>query len=117
MLNGALLDILEQNGTGVMIMTEGLEEAEFFATRLTRQEVLQRMQTMATTATNVPAEVKMQLEEIDWAGWSALASQFSAPLDSDHDSLWFGVRSLVPATLMWLRVYRKNQPELFSYVP
>ena len=24
------------------------------------------------------------------------------------------LRSLVPATLMWLRVYRSNQPELFT---
>lgn len=117
MLNGPLLDILEQTGTGVLILTEGLEEAEFFATRLTRQEVLERMQTMATTATHVPSEVKVQLAEIDWAGWSALAAQFSAPGDSERDALWFGVRSLVPATLMWLRVYRSNQPELFSYAP
>lgn len=27
------------------------------------------------------------------------------------------VLTLVPATLMWLRVYRKNQPEVFEYGP
>ena len=31
------------------------------------------------------------------------------------EALWFGVRSLVPATLSWLRVYRHSHPELFTY--
>ena len=31
------------------------------------------------------------------------------------EALWFAVRSLVPATLMWLRVYRESNPELFGF--
>jgi len=115
MLSGALLGILEEAGMAIMTMTEGLDEEEFFATRLTRQEVLRQMRVMAETAANVPHEVKTQMAEIDWAGWSVLGLQLETGGGSEREALWFGVRSLVPALLMWLRVYRQNQPEFFAF--
>jgi len=96
-------------------MTEGLEQEEFFATRLTRQEVLRQMNIMAETAGNMPDEIRAILSEIDWQGWTALGIQLKIPDGFDRDALWFGVRSLVPAMLMWLRVYRQNQPEVFAF--
>jgi hypothetical protein len=33
---------------------------------------------------------------------------------AQDDALMFGVRSLVPATLTWLKVYEQAQPELFT---
>jgi hypothetical protein len=33
------------------------------------------------------------------------------------EALWFACEAMVPATLLWLRVYRQNQPELFRMAP
>lgn len=114
LLAGSLLGILEEAGSAVLIMTEGLEAEEFFASRITRQEVQRHIQVMAETSANVPLPLKEQLIEIDWVGWTMLAEQLRMMGGFEQDALWFGVRSLVPATLMWLRVYRHNSPQLFS---
>jgi len=55
--------------------------------------------------------------EIDWNGWSILGVQLKLTGSAERDALWFGVRSLVPATLMWLRVFRESTPQLFLLVP
>lgn len=114
LLSGALLGIFEEAGTAVLTLAEGVEPEEFFTSRLTQQEVLRQMRVMAETAANVPDDLKRQMVEIDWAGWSMLGMQLTLTGGFERDALWFGVRSLVPATLMWLRVYRKNTPQLFS---
>lgn len=69
---------------------------------------------MVETAANAPPELKQQMPEIDWAGWAQLNRQLTQAGGFEQDAVWFGVRSLVPATLMWLRVYRKDTPQLFS---
>lgn len=38
MLNASLLSIIEKAGVAVLILTEGLEQDEFLASRLTRAE-------------------------------------------------------------------------------
>ncbi len=114
LLAGALLGILEEAGTSILTLTEGLEPDDFFASRLTRRETLTQMRIMTKTAANLPAGIKQHMAEIDWAGWSGLGVQLTLADDFERDALWFGIRSLVPATLMWMRVYRKNSPELFS---
>jgi uncharacterized protein with HEPN domain len=112
--SGAMLGILEEAGTAIMILTEGLEPDEFFSSRITQHEVLRQMQVIAATMVNIPKDIQQEMQEIDWQGWSALGIQLNLAMDLQRDALWFGVRSLVPAMLMWLRVYRKNMPMLFS---
>lgn len=113
-VSGAMLGILEEAGTAIMILTEGIEPDEFFSSRITKQEVLRQMHVMAETAVNIPKDIQREMVEIDWQGWSAIGVQLNLAIDLQRDALWFGVRSLVPATLMWLRVYRKYMPTLFS---
>jgi len=115
-LSSAMLGIIEEAGQAVLIMTDGLEPEEFFDSRITKYEVLRQITVMARTAVNVPHEIKYKMVEIDWAGWSVLKTQLTMGDGFNRDALWFGVRSLVPATLMWLRVFRKNAPELFSLI-
>lgn len=116
MLNSAaLLGILEEAGTAILTLSEGLDEKEFFATRLTQQEVLRQLRIMTETSDNLTKELKTELAEIDWAGWSMLGQQLKLADSFDREALWFGVRSLVPSMLMWLRVYRQNQPEVFAF--
>lgn len=117
MLSGALFGILNEAGTAILTLTEGVEPEEFFGSRITQQEVLRQMRIMAETAANVPHELKQRMAEIDWAGWSVLDTQLKVAGGFERDALWFAVRSLVPATLLWLQVYRKNTPEIFSLAP
>lgn len=114
LLSGALLGILEEAGMAVMTLTEDIEPEEFFASRITQQEVLRQMRIMAETAANVPQDLKRKMPEFDWAGWYVLHSQLMGQGGFERDALWFAVRSLVPATLLWMRVYRKDMPEVFS---
>ena len=114
--SGALLAILEEAGTAVLTLTEGVDEGEFFASRLTREESKRQVQTLARTTLQVPPECRRLMPEIDWDGWLKVGHDL--PLKANEEGrelLWFAIRSLTPATLLWLRVYRQNQPELFDF--
>lgn len=115
MLNPTLLSIIEEAGTAVMILSEGLEEGELLGSRLTRAEVQRQVKIMSDIAARLPVDTRKLLAEIDWDGWQTVARQLSEAGAAADAALWFATRSLVPAMLMWLRVYRQNQPELFVY--
>ncbi|CAG0951036.1 hypothetical protein MTYP_00192 [Methylophilaceae bacterium] len=114
LLAGALLGIMEESGESILTLTEGLEPDEFFASRLTRHEVLRLLRVMTETAANVPNDLKQQMAEIEWSGWAVLDTQLKVAGGFERDAIWFAIRSMVPATLMWLRVFRRNAPQLFS---
>ncbi|HJW03020.1 MAG TPA: hypothetical protein VJ548_07060 [Azospira sp.] len=116
-MTGALLGILEDSATAILTLAEGLGQEEFFATQLTRDEVLRQLLTLADTALEIPQEVRAAMPEIDWDGWFVLGRELRGQRKADQGALWFGIRTLVPATLLWLRVYRRNQPELFDFKP
>lgn len=117
MLTASLLSILEEAGVAALTLTEGVEKDEFLASRLTRAETQRQIRIMAETATNLPPSTRSLLAEVDWGGWQTVARQLGENRNAEQDALWFAVRALVPATLMWLRVYRANQPELFECKP
>lgn len=117
MLNASLLSIIEEAGVAVLTLTEGLEQDEFLASRLTRAETLRQVRIMSASAGNVPPATQALLPEIEWRGWRTVAQQLDEGPTAQGEALWFTVRSLIPATLMWLRVYRKNQPEVFRWMP
>jgi hypothetical protein len=57
---------------------------------------------------------RQALPELDWAGWDALSPRLNAPPGEVLDeALWFACEAMEPANLLWLCVYRQNQPELF----
>lgn len=117
MLNASLLSIIEEAGVAVLILTEGLEKDEFLASRLTRAETQRQLKIMGESAASLPPQMQALLAEVDWSGWQRVAQRLGASGDEEQEALWFAVRSLVPATLMWLRVYRTNQPEVFACKP
>ena len=117
MLNASLLSIIEEAGVAVLILTEGLEKDAFLASRLTRAETRRQVKTLSESAANLSQQAQSMLAEVDWEGWHTVARQLGADKDAEQDALWFAVCSLVPATLMWLRVYRTNQPEIFECKP
>lgn len=115
MYGAALLKTIEESGVAVLTLTEGLEDSELLASRLTRGEVERQFKLLAVAASGLPETWRAQLPEIDWAGLQACGMTLEGPKGAAlDDALVFGARALVPATLMWLRVYRQQQPQLFS---
>ena len=113
-ITAALLDLMEQSGTAIATLIEGLEKSELLRSRLTRAEVLRQLKTLADSARQIDTAGRSDMPELDWAGWEAMRAHFDGPPGSAlDDALWFSCEALVPATLLWLRVYQKSQPELF----
>ncbi len=113
-LNSALLGLMEQAGISIATLIEGLEQSELLRSRLTRAEVLRQLRTLADSAGQVEPAMRRDMPELDWAGWDAMRPRFSTPPGEALDeALWFACESLVPATLLWMRVYQQSQPELF----
>lgn len=118
MLNASLLSIIEEAGVAVLILTEGLEKDEFLSSCLTRAETQRQVKAISESIANLAPSILSALVEVDWAGWHTVVRQLGAPDKvAEQDALWFAVRSLVPATLMWLRFYRKEQPDIFECKP
>lgn len=114
----ALLNLIEQTGLDVATLAEGLDEADLRRSRLTRAELLRQLRLMANSAMAVPPSAREDMPELDWEGWRLLALRLQAETSDDLDeAIWFAIHSVVPATLLWLRVYRQGQPQLFSMTP
>ncbi|WP_018412897.1 ribonuclease HepT family protein [Methyloversatilis thermotolerans] len=115
LFSAASLSMLDESCSGVLILAEGLERDEFLGSRLTRSEVCRLLQIIARLMQGMPPEACQRLPEIDWAGWSLLSRALPDGGPPADDTIWFAVTSLVPATLMWLRLYREREPGLFSF--
>lgn len=116
MLTGAMLGLLQQTGMDILVLTEELDEQEFFASRLTRQETLRLLGVMAYTARDLPAQAREQLPEIDWPAWAALPDALMRP--NEHPlKIWVAARELAPRTVQLLIDYRRVHPQLFSLAP
>lgn len=114
----ALLALVEQSGLAVVTLAEGLDEADLRRSRLTRAEVLRHLRVLARSAQALAPSVREDMPELDWEGWRLLGAPLQADAGDDLEAaLWFGVSSLVPATLLWLRVYRQSQPQWFVMAP
>lgn len=108
----ALLGIVEQAGLAVLTLAENLSRDELLRSRLTREEVRRQLRILEGS---LPAGLKQAMPEIDWQGWQGLRPHLALPSgEAVDDALWFAVESLTPALLLWLRVYRRGQPELFA---
>ena len=115
MYGAALLKTIDETGVAVLTLTEGLEDSELLASRLTRGEVERQFKLLAMAASGLPETWRSQLPEVDWDGLQGCAITLDGPRGAELDeALVFAARSLVPATLMWLRVYRQQQPQLFA---
>jgi uncharacterized protein with HEPN domain len=114
MITAPLLNLTNEAGEAVLILTEGLQRAELPSSRLTRAEVQRQLQCLADTLADAPDALRHRMPELDWAGWRATRLALPVPGAQQDDALWFAVQSLVPATLSRLRVYRSEHPELFT---
>lgn len=110
----ALLGLVEQGATDILTLTENLDPDELLRTRLTRGEVMRRLRQIGACLLELEADGRERLPELDWAGWRTLGALLDGREGVQRDeAITFACSSLVPATLLWLRVHRQSQPELF----
>jgi len=114
MITATLLRMIQDAGEGVLVLVDGLDETEFGRSRLTRHEVRRQLQLLAGLLDALPEATHAALPEIDWPGWRTVSLALASPGLAQDDAGWFAARSLVPATLTWLRVYRQAEPALFD---
>jgi hypothetical protein len=113
-----LLLAIEDAGVGVMTLTEGLQDDELVGSRLTRAETIRHLLLLTEAAKGLPDVMRAGMPEVDWAGLSASGLALSGPRGPAQDeALLLGAKVQVPAALMWLRVYRTQQPDWFSLSP
>ncbi|MDO9293806.1 MAG: hypothetical protein Q7U09_19690 [Hydrogenophaga sp.] len=114
MLHSALLGLIQGACESVLILVEQLPREELMRSRLTRAEVQRQLATLAASVAQIEPEQRATMPELDWSGWALMRVQLAGPPSETLDeALWFASQSLVPATLLWLRVYRQSQPDLF----
>ncbi len=115
MAASTLLLAIEDAGVGVMTLTEGLQDDELVASRLTRAETIRHLLLLTEAANGLPDAMRAGMPEVDWTGLSATGQALSGPRGPAQDeALLVGAKALVPAALMWLRVYRTQQPDWFT---
>ena len=111
----ALLANIVNAGTDALTLAEDMDEATFRRSRLARTEMARLVGVMATNLADLPDGQRQQFAELDWSTWRALPEQLDADPATRDEALWFAIRALVPATLMWLRVYKEGAPGLFEF--
>lgn len=115
MYGAALLKTMDETGVAVLTLAEGLEDIELLASRLTRSEVARQLRMFTEAAIALPEALRQSMPEVDWAGIGAAGSALSGAGGPElDDALVFGTRALVPATLMWMRVYKQQNPQWFA---
>ncbi|MCE4556826.1 hypothetical protein [Pelomonas cellulosilytica] len=117
MIEAAMLKVIQETGEGVLVLIDNVEADEFHRSRLTRLEVRRLLGAMAETLLSLSDAVQAAMPEIDWGTWRSVQQGLRvASVDSD-ELCWDAAHSLVPATLSWLRVYRRSEPALFEFKP
>jgi uncharacterized protein (UPF0212 family) len=115
MYGAALLKTIEETGVGVLTLVEGLQDSELLSSRLTRSEVTRQLRMLTEAAMALPSEVRTAMPEVDWAGIGTAGNALAGPAGGELDeAMVVASRALVPATLMWMRVYKQQHPEWFS---
>lgn len=114
LFGAASLAILEEACGDVLILGEDLSRDDFERARLTRTALCSRLKVIVDCLHGLPAEARSRMPELGWDGWDLARRVLEGAADPDG-TLWFAVSSLAPATLMWLRVYREEQPALFAF--
>jgi hypothetical protein len=111
----ALLQAINEAGEGVLILVEGVEDEELLASRLTRAEVMRQSSLLIDAAAALPPEMRQAMPEVDWDGLATTGLALAGPAGPARDeALVTAARALVPATLMWMRVYKTAQPDWFA---
>jgi uncharacterized protein with HEPN domain len=112
--DSARLAIIEQSAIVVVTFIDGLARDDLLRSMYTRTEVHRQLLRLAGGASGVSAQIREAMPEIDWDAWRFMQTRLAlSPGAELDDALWFACESLVPATLLWLRMHRQRQGALF----
>lgn len=110
----AKLEAFEQATTSLLTLTESLEREELARARLTRNEVRGFLLDATSAIEALSPEAQAALPELDRAAWRRTRQRLDAGEAVESEMGWFAIQALTPSTLGWLRLYRKQRPELFG---
>jgi uncharacterized protein with HEPN domain len=112
MLTAAMLGLIEQIGHDIIVLTESLDDHEFFASRLTRMQTLQLLGSLAETARTLPIEIRALMSEVDWTAWDSLPGALAQPTRNSL-RIWVAAKEWTPLTLQALSACKRMHPALF----
>lgn len=112
----ALFDIIHTSGDQILALLVALEGGsdEFFASANTCAVVEEQLLLVATTLAHLPPVVMLQLPQVDWRSWDAVFHALREHAEPRCDLVWYGVCSLLPATLVQLDQLRAREPAWFE---
>ncbi len=90
------------------------DENELFASRNTLAGVELSLLAIAQTLENFPPALHARLAWIDWNGWQSLRHLLEHDIQPRREEVWYGVRSLMPATIHLIDQLRRVEPVWFE---
>jgi uncharacterized protein with HEPN domain len=111
---GLLANFFESGGA-VQVLIGDMDQAQYFASRLTRREIERHLRIMNETAAALPEDVRAQLSVVNWQAWIDLSAALPCDSRVQKDIVWHALETLVPITGYHLRHYKAKLPELFRF--
>jgi len=115
--HAGLLGNIHDAAVAVTLCVSDGEPETFFASRVTRAKALQCLRTIAESVRELPPALRLRMPAVDWAAWDELLPVIWRPRRENHEQLWDCMTELVPQLVLNLQRYRRQQPELFSFLP
>lgn len=115
MLHRMQLDIVQSTGQALgVLLTEMQDENELFASAATLQVVEAQLLVIAQTLAHLAPALRRRLVQVDWHGWENLRQTLEQDAQPRREEVWYGIRSLVPATLDLVAQLRRHEPAWFD---
>lgn len=111
----ALLANFFDAGWSIQVLLGDMDQRQFLASRIARPEIERHLRVMAHSARALPAEVKAELDRVDWAAWDALEAAVGGDTPADRHAVWIALETWLPPTGARLREYRARKPALFRF--
>lgn len=115
MLHRMQCDIVRIAGETILkLLAELQDEEELFASAATLHVVEAQLLVMSQTLAHLAPELHQRLHRVDWQGWGRLHHLLETGGQPRREAVWYGVRSLVPATLELIADLRRREPLWFG---
>lgn len=108
-----LLNGFFEAGWSIQVLLGDMDEAEFRASRLARPAILDHLRTMSSCARELPAPVREQMPDVDWATWAALDSVLPPRSPAQEQQVWSVLQHRLAPAGQALRSYRRRLPGLW----
>jgi len=115
MLTRMQYDILKGSAHSIaVLLTHMQSEVELFASPNTLERVESYLLVIAQTLAHLPQPLRDRLVQVDWHGWACLQKLLEDDGQPRRAEVWYGIQSLVPATLELIAKLRKQEPVWFE---